>query len=273
MNRTIQLLVADDEALERAVVIETITCDARCDKNCQIQVYQAQDGDEAMQIFNRAPISAAFLDVRMPGKNGLEVAEQIKLHHPGVKFTFISAYGDYPMLRKAINLEAKDYLLKPVRRREIVNAFWKMVDPQNFLMSEEEKNTSGDINRWNPLDPTKRVINAAKSYVLQNLRKQLTLKEVADHVGFSISYFSTTFSKEENMTFKEYVIQSRIERAKVLLENTNLPIKTIARETGFQDPDYFSKVFSQKVGTTPSRYHVQEGKEDDWEDLLTKLVR
>ncbi|MCR6547008.1 response regulator transcription factor [Dehalobacterium formicoaceticum] len=270
MTETIQLLVADDEALERAVIIETITSDVRCDENYQIQVYQAQDGNEAMEIFSRQDISAAFLDVRMPGKNGLEVAEQIKLHYPEVKFTFISAYGDYPMLRKALNLEAKDYLLKPVRRREIVNAFWKMVDPQN-LISEKEENASGDINCWNTLDPTKRIINAAKSYVLQNLRKQLTLREVADHVGFSVSYFSTLFSKEEDMTFKEFVIQSRIERAKVLLENTNLPMKTIARETGFQDPDYFSKVFSQKVGTTPSRYHIQEGKEDDWKDLLNKL--
>ncbi|ATW24398.1 response regulator transcription factor [Candidatus Formimonas warabiya] len=272
MTETIQLLVADDEALERAVIFETITCDARCDENYRIQVYQAQDGNEAMEIFSQQDISAAFLDVRMPGKNGLEVAEQIKLHDPEVKFTFISAYGDYPMLRKALNLEAKDYLLKPVRRREIVNAFWKMVDPQNLILKKGE-NASGDIHCWNPLDPTKRIINAAKSYVLQNLRKQLTLKEVADHVGFSVSYFSTLFSKEENMTFKEYVIQSRIERAKVLLENTNLPMKTIARETGFQDPDYFSKVFSQKVGTAPSRYHNQEGKEDDWEDLLTKLAR
>ncbi|RNC62835.1 MAG: putative response regulatory protein [Candidatus Dichloromethanomonas elyunquensis] len=272
MTETIELLVADDEALERAVIIKTITCDARCDEKYQIQVYQAQDGNEAIKIFSRKHISAAFLDVRMPGKNGLEVAEQIKLHYPEVKFTFISAYGDYPMLRKAINLEAKDYLLKPVRRREIVNAFWKMVDPQ-YLLSDEEENSSGDINCWNPLDPTKRIINAAKSYVLQNLGKPLTLGEVADHVGFSVSYFSTLFSREENMTFKEYVIQSRIERAKTLLENTDLPMKTIAREIGFQDPDYFSKVFSQKVGTTPSRYHFQERKGDGWEDFLTKFVR
>ncbi|UWG95964.1 AraC family transcriptional regulator [Dehalobacter sp. DCM] len=271
MAETIRLLVADDESLERAVIIETITSDARCDKNYHIQVFQAQDGNEAMRIFSQQDISAAFLDVRMPGKNGLDVAGQIKLHYPEVKFTFISAYGDYPMLRMALNLQAKDYLLKPVHRREIVNAFWKMVDPQNLISEKDEENTSEDINSWNPLDSTKRVINSAKSYVRQNLRKQLTLKEVADHVGFSMSYFSTLFSKEESMTFKEYVIQSRIERAKVLLENTNLPIKTIARETGFQDPDYFSKVFSQKVGTTPSSYHIQEGKEDDWKDLLNKL--
>jgi len=271
MTETILLLVADDEALERAVIIETITCGIRCDKNYQIRVYQAQDGNEAMEIFKQQDVSVAFLDVRMPGKNGLEVAEQIKLHYPEVKFTFISAYGDYPMLRKALNLQAIDYLLKPVRRREIVNAFWKMVDPQNLI--SEDENASGNINCWNPLDPTKRIINSAKSYVLQNLRKQLSLREVADHVGFSVSYFSTLFSKEEDMTFKEYVIQSRIERAKVLLENTKLPMKTIALETGFQDPDYFSRVFSQKVGTTPSRYHMQEGKEDDWEYLLNKLER
>jgi YesN/AraC family two-component response regulator len=272
MTETIRLLVAEDEALERAVIIKTITCDARRDEDYHIQVFPAQDGNEALEIFSQQDISVAFLDVRMPGKNGLEVAGQIKLQYPDVKFTFISAYGDYPMLRKALKLEAKDYLLKPVRRQEIVNAFWKMVDPQN-LLTEKEESSSVDINSWSPLDPTKRMISAAKSYVLQNIRKQLTLKEVADHIGFSVSYFSTLFSKEEEMTFKDYVIKSRIERAKVLLENTNLPMKTIARETGFQDPDYFSKVFSQRVGTSPSRYHIQEGKEDDWDDSVNKLVR
>jgi two-component system response regulator YesN len=271
MTETIRLLIAEDEALELSVITKTIICDARRDEDYYIKVYPAQDGNEALEIINQQNISVAFLDVKMPGKNGLEVAEQIKLKYPDVKFTFISAYGDYPMLRKALKLEAKDYLLKPVRRQEIVNAFWKMVDPH--MLKEKEEGPSGDINSWNPLDPTKRMINAAKSYIRQNIRKQLKLKEVADYMGFSVSYFSTLFSKEEEITFKEYVINSRIERAKVLLENTNLPMKTIAYETGFQDPDYFSKVFNQRAGMSPSCYRIQEKQEDDGDDLVNKLVR
>lgn len=62
MAETIRLLVTDDESLERAVIIETINSDVRCDENYHIRVFQAQDGNEAMRIFSQQDISAAFLD-------------------------------------------------------------------------------------------------------------------------------------------------------------------------------------------------------------------
>jgi len=272
MKELLRILVADDEELERRIIGETLERNLKADDKYRAVIYLARDGSEALAIASKEDITASFLDVRMPGVNGLQVAEKIVAQKPDAAFTFISAYGDYPMLRAALRLHARDYLLKPVRRQDIVTALWKMVNPSTELhcCSDDLKQYADDGAFWQPLTPTKQTINAAKSYVRQKLAEQFTMEEVAAHVGFSFSYFSSLFSKEENVTFKEYVTQVRIDRAKALLEMTCLPLKHIARETGFGDPNYFSKVFKQQVGLTPSQFRVREGKIAGWDKIKSR---
>jgi len=273
MVRQIRILVADDEELERKIISETLKSCLEDDDKHEIVVFQAQDGHEALEIVEAQNLSAAFLDVRMPGLNGLQVAEKAQKIYPGFTFTFVSAYGEYPILRSALKLDANDYLLKPVRRKDIADALWKMIDHLKIEIKGEVESSSfiskdtvllSDDVSWQPFNSTKKMTSAAKSYVRQNINKQLTLEEVAEYVGFSPSYFSTVFSKEEKITFKEYLVHTRINRAKALIADTKLPLKAVARETGFQDPNYFSKVFSRKVGLTPSQYRLLEGKDDSW---------
>lgn len=74
---------------------------------------------------NKCELSFAFLDIQMPGINGIELAKQLKLLHPNVTILFCTAYSDYAL--EAYNIYAKGYLLKPVTAKDIERVLNEMV--------------------------------------------------------------------------------------------------------------------------------------------------
>lgn len=99
-----------------------------------------------------------------------------------------------------------------------------------------------------------RPIRQAKQYIQEHYSDPITLEEVADASGFSGSYFSTVFKKETGMGFNQYLTQVRMEQAKSLLRESELPIAEICRQVGYQDIKHFNRLFSRNAGLTPSEY-------------------
>lgn len=100
-------------------------------------------------------------------------------------------------------------------------------------------------------------INKSIEYIHNNLDQDLTLDEVAKNVYVSSTYLSHLFSKCIKMTFSQYIIHARIQKAKHLLSNTNLSIMDIALECGFNSQSYFSNVFKRLEGLTPKEYREE----------------
>jgi two-component system response regulator YesN len=85
----------------------------------------------------------------------------------------------------------------------------------------------------------------------------LSLNEVAGRVNLSPSHFSTVFSQETGQTFKEYLTEVRMRRAKELLRSTTLRSFEISYQIGYSDPHYFSYVFRKHTGLSPKEYRQQ----------------
>ncbi|MEG1525008.1 MAG: response regulator [Clostridia bacterium] len=85
----------------------------------------------------------------------------------------------------------------------------------------------------------------------------LSLNSVAASVYISPTYLSILFKKEMGTTFIEYVSRLRMERAKELLQDSNLKTYEAAERTGYNDPQYFSSCFKKYTGFTPSEYKAQ----------------
>ena len=101
----------------------------------------------------------------------------------------------------------------------------------------------------------KKLIKKALEYIEENYTKDtVSLNEVASTVDVSANYFSAIFSQEMEMTFTEYITKKRMERAKLLLRQTEKHSWEIAVEVGFRDPHYFSFVFKKTQGCTPREY-------------------
>lgn len=98
------------------------------------------------------------------------------------------------------------------------------------------------------------IITRAQDYIRQNFRKDLALEDVARAVGISPYYFSKLFKEEAGMNFSEYLTEIRIETAKRLLADRDLSIKQVCVDSGYANPNYFSRIFKKWVGITPTEF-------------------
>lgn len=99
------------------------------------------------------------------------------------------------------------------------------------------------------------LLRQAKEYIERCYADpNLSLIDVAARVNLSASHFSAVFSQETNQTFKEYLTEIRITRAKELLRMTALRSADIAYQVGYNDPHYFSSVFKKNTGLSPIEF-------------------
>lgn len=127
----IKLLIVDDEQIERegmqAILEKTYP---------EHIIKQAKNGKMAVQMASEFQPDVIFMDIKMPGMNGLEAVEQISANHPHIKFIMVTAYDTFDYMRHAIKLGVKDYLLKPSKASDIVVTVGKVLK-----QIEEERKT------------------------------------------------------------------------------------------------------------------------------------
>ncbi len=99
-----------------------------------------------------------------------------------------------------------------------------------------------------------RIIAEAKHFIENNYSEPLSLHIVSESVFLSPNYLSSLFKEYTGFTFRDYLANVRIEKAKELLENINIRVAEISGKSGFDDPNYFSRVFKRITGFNPSEY-------------------
>lgn len=92
------------------------------------------------------------------------------------------------------------------------------------------------------------------SYLELHMGQKVTMAELAGALGYNKNYLSTKFGKEVGMTISEYLLQLRLERAKVWLQNSDKQIQQISDELGFNSVSYFSAQFRKATGQSPSDF-------------------
>lgn len=93
-----------------------------------------------------------------------------------------------------------------------------------------------------------------RQYLHQHLSEKITLADVAEHCFFSPVYCDSIFKAETGSSVIDYLIDQRVEQAKLLLIQGLYSIGQIGQMTGFQDANYFSRLFKKRTGYTPSEY-------------------
>jgi len=92
------------------------------------------------------------------------------------------------------------------------------------------------------------------NYIDRNIDQPILLQDMAEQISVHPNYFSDLFVKHIGERPVAYLTRKRIEKVQFLLATTNRPVKDIALTSGFQDTDYFYRVFKKKVQLTPSQY-------------------
>ncbi|RON47432.1 AraC family transcriptional regulator [Pseudomonas frederiksbergensis] len=119
---------------------------------------------------------------------------------------------------------------------------------------------SGGQSQFSPFltphaEPTSAVA-LVQLYVLANLTGDLALADLANAANMSARNFSRVFAKEAKVTPAEFVERARVDAARVLLESTKSPLKTVAYQCGFRDAQHMRSVFNRRLGVTPQQFRL-----------------
>lgn len=98
------------------------------------------------------------------------------------------------------------------------------------------------------------IIEDAKEYFTKNFSEDISLTNIAERFHINPYYFSQLFKKKTGTTYRSYLTEIRIDRAKKLLKETELRVYEVCYMVGYADTSHFSKVFERMVGVKPSEY-------------------
>lgn len=239
-----RILVADDERVIRQGLRLLITQHFQT-----VPVLEASNGLECWDLLNaEAPIHLAFVDIRMPELDGLQVCEKIKTAGLPVKVVLISGFRDFEYARQALRYGVADYLLKPVNPSDVFRLVHEAVQIPRLVVG--------------PLDKHERLlIEQVRTWVHDNLHRDMTLIDLSQRFHYSVNYLGLLFKKEVGTGFQEYVLACRMQRAKHLLLDPALRISDIAQQVGYTNPKAFSIAFRKVCGIPPTEYREMRGRE------------
>ena len=98
------------------------------------------------------------------------------------------------------------------------------------------------------------IIDKDRNYIEKNYDKDITLNDLAEKFAVSVAYLSKAFRIQTGVSFSRYLINKRIEQAKKLLVGTDIPISDISKSIGYDDIQYFYRIFKREVKCTPVNF-------------------
>ena len=158
-----------------------------------------------------------------------------------------------PLLLESFETVRKAFLEKPFGyeleiKAQLLHLFFLLYSHVPYQKTDQ---THTDIT-----DKLKMVLQ----FIQEHYQSSVTVRELADLCHFSEYHFMRFFKRHMNMTCIEYLNQYRLEMASRQLAKTELPITTIALESGFNNISYFNRVFKKKFGVTPKEYRKLDNR-------------
>ena len=136
-----RILVVDDEKLIRWSLRENL-------ERAGYQAIEAEDGHQALEVLEREGVDLLLLDIRMPGKDGLQVLEHVIANHPETPTILMTAYSSVQGAVEAMKRGAHDYLVKPFNQEEVLVVVRKALETTRLqrelsLLRRQQQETHG----------------------------------------------------------------------------------------------------------------------------------
>lgn len=254
-----RVLIADGSKKERRAIRNFLKKNYKAD--CEL--YEAADGSTALACFQRNDIQIVILETDMADMNGFRAAEEMRKQNEDCCLIFLSSYADFSCAKRALSMQAVDYLVRPIREEELgvaaARAFSKWIRHGSLEKSGMPRKESGmpqnepdraEVKLW-------LLKEQLEQYVREHYAEDLSVHELAGLSNYSEAYFSKMFKECFHTNFTSYLVEYRIRIAKEQLENSGLSVKEIGRMCGYADSNYFARIFKREVGITPSEYRHQ----------------
>jgi len=209
----------------------------------EYQLVSFKDPQKALDyLLSPNEVKLVIVDVCMAGLNGIELLESLKHAKKDLAVIIVTAHGRQDIVVDALRLHADDYIEKPFDVEELrkrVKIILKEKYPVENLSSDSQ----------NQADRMRQFIQ--KNYA------NVSLKYIAQEMGFTPLYVGSFFSQHEKGGFRVFKLKVRMEKAKDLLENSSLDVAQIAYQLGYKNPESFMRIFKKFFKKSPTAYRSQ----------------
>ncbi len=205
----------------------------------------------------RRPPQVLCFDFDYPDRAGLRLLLDTKRTHPSLPIIMLTLQHSEVLAIWAFRSKVWDYLVKPVPRSETDRCLSTFLAMKRHGRTQRQRVPA--IHRYRlPEEISARqrepnsMLGPAIYYVEKYYRSKFRIEDVAQVCGMSPFRFSRAFKDSFDKTFRDYVVDYRLQEACRLLENPGTTVTDVAYAVGFNDPSYFARVFKQRIGMPPS---------------------
>ena len=236
-----RVMIIDDEKSVRSLIKKLIDGE----KYGAEVVGEAESGIEAINMLDEIKPDVVFVDIRMPFMDGLAFMKYMTEIYSDIMMIVVTAHSEFDYAKQCIQLGVKHYLLKPISKKEINEAFADVVSKVNMEKYKEVGEKVENINQY-------------VAYIKENYEKpELSLSFVAKKFGFNVAYFSRKFKEVTGQSFVECLTAYRMNKACEYAKEGKMMYET-AEKVGIPDVSYFSKCFKKHMGISYTEYIGRE---------------
>nr|WP_317426845.1 response regulator [uncultured Blautia sp.] len=257
-----RLLIADDEKNIRNGLLSLPWNTIGIQK-----VYQAENGLEALEILEGKQIDIVISDIKMPGLSGLELAEFVQKNSLDTAVVLLTGFSEFEYAQKALRNGVLDYMLKPLRPKDILSTVLKVKETlekrrykEKVVEQYEGAANSRDYQEqisWHFRGVNEQAMEILKD-MAQNFSQGVSLNSLAEKYHYSVAYLSRMIKKETGFSFSEILNSIRLAQAAELLQKDCGKISMAGEMAGFSDQKYFSQVFKKAFRVSPGEFRKQE---------------
>jgi DNA-binding response OmpR family regulator len=248
------VLLVEDHADVRTFLRQTLAP--------RYRIAEAASGEEALALAHETPPDLVISDVMMPGLDGFGLVRALRADDAlaPVPVILLTARADEASRLKGIEAGADDYLAKPFSAAELRARAENLIELRRALRSRFSEEVV--------VGPSQVSVPSADAVFLDEVRAavekhigntQFGVEWLADEVYLSRRQLHRKLQALTGLSTVAYIRMMRLERAAQLLEQQVGNVSEIAARVGFQDPNYFSRIFRQAYGHPPSEHPVETG--------------
>lgn len=182
----VRVLLADDHTLVRAGIRRIIEAQPGC-----IVVGEAADGLEAIEAVRRVPADVLVLDLKMDGRDGIEVLRVAKADRPELRVIVLTMHAGREYVARALEEGANGYLLKDSAVQDLAAAIDAVMDGRTYFSPVIQQQMAGILKGHEPASPDLRSLTEREREVLILLARGLATKEIASSLDIGVRTVET----------------------------------------------------------------------------------
>ena len=221
-------------------------------------IYTAHDGKEALELIRQRMPNLVVSDIMMPRMNGFELCKTIKtdLELSSIPVILLTSRSDPKNQDMGYKMGADSFLPKPFDSKQLYKIIRSQLKNRFEIKRQYASSFFSAISKDQTFSAAdEQFVLKLNRFIRENLSNtMLGVDMIIEHMNVSRT---TLFNKMNNLvgvSTNKYIRRIRIDLAKEMLSKTNKSVGTIAEETGFSESQYFSTVFKQETGMTPSQF-------------------